>query len=202
MFRRSLDMLPLIHKNITVFVEAAARQLKSQRKGDQYGTLLAGCWCLASSKVATQAEADNMIGAYNWDEFLESSEVEDSEKALRAILEAKLSHKGEVFSVASVVDVAAGGSVEGLGLEGPTAMRLLRENGMNISGGRLLFQNDSNPLKKLVGDTPFAVDLRGQLLRIPGAVKVDPRRFAGSMLSRSVGIPLTMVIDNYSESPL
>jgi putative DNA primase/helicase len=201
MLRRALDLLPVIHKNITVFTEAAAKSMHSQRKGDQYGTLLAGCWCLSSSKVATPAEADAMISAYSWDEFLESSEVEDSEKALRAILEAKLSHKGEVFSVASVVDIAAGGAVDGLSLEGLTALRLLRDNGMNISAGRLLFQNDSNPLKKLVGDTPFAVDLRGQLLRIPGALKMEPRRFA-SGLSRSVGIPLDRVLADYIDSPI
>ena len=201
MLRRALDLLPTIHKNITVFIDAAAKAFGNQRKGDQYGTLLAGCWSMASSVIATPAQAAKMIADYDWNEFLEPGEVEDSEKALRAILEAKLSHKGDVFSVANVVDVAAGGSVEGLTLEGLTALRLLRENGMNISAGKLLFQNDSTALRKLAGDTPFAVDLRGQLLRVPGAVKMEPRRFAGGSLSRSVGIPLTLILGEADDEP-
>lgn len=196
LLRRAIDLMPVcLHQNIDVFITAAAKAFGSQRKGDQYGTLLAGCWCMASSKVATPAEADAMIASYDWNEFLEPGEVDDSEKALRAIMEAKIAHKGDVYSVATVVTVASNIPVDGVTLDAVTALRLMRDNGMNISAGRILFQNDSTALRKLVADTPFAVDLRGQLLRVPGAMKMEPRRFAGGSLHRSVGVPLHLVVN-------
>lgn len=202
LLRRAIELLPVcVHQNIAVFIAAAAKAFGSQRKGDQYGTLLAGCWCMASSKVATPAEADAMIASYDWNEFLEPGEVDDSEKALRAIMEAKIAHKGDVYSVATVVTVASNIPVDGVTLDAVTALRLMRDNGMNISAGRILFQNDSTALRKLVADTPFAVDLRGQLLRVPGAMKMEPRRFAGGSLHRSVGVPLHLVV-NMDEPPI
>ena len=202
MLRRALDLLPIIHKNITVFIGAASTAFGNQRMGDQYGTLLAGCWSMASSVVATPEQAAAMIASYEWGEFLEPGEMDDSEKALRSIMEAKLSHKGEVFSVATVVDVAAGGSVEGMGIDQLTALRLMRDNGMTLSAGKILFQNDSTALRKLAGDTPFAIDLRGQLLRIPGAMKMEPRRFAGGTLSRSIGLPLASILGENDQPPI
>ena len=38
----------------------------TQRLGDQYGTLLAGAWCLTSSVVASETDALAMIDSYDW----------------------------------------------------------------------------------------------------------------------------------------
>ena len=58
---RSLGMLPTILANVEVFCKAAALRFGTQRLGDQYGTLLAGAWCLTSGAVATEADALAMI---------------------------------------------------------------------------------------------------------------------------------------------
>lgn len=202
MMRRGILMLPTVHENIAVFIKVAAKKFGTQRLGDQYGTLLAGCWSMVRSEVATPEQAEAMIDSYEWVEFTEGGEVDDSEKALRAILEAKIMHKGDAISVGSIVNMANGGYIEGLTLDAAIAKRLMRDNGMNFSKDYLVFQNGSKALHKMVADTPFAADLSGQLLRVPSAKKFTGCRF-GATMARAVGVPLSMVIyQDSSEPPL
>lgn len=198
--RRSINLLPIMHQNVAVFVKVAAKKFGTQRMGDQYGTLLAACWNQYRSDVATPEQASEMIDAYEWGEFTEGGEVDDSEKALRAILESKITYKGDAISVSAMVTIAQDGIVDGLTLDAAVARRLLRDNGMNFQKGLLLFQNGSKALHKMVSDTPFAADLSGQLLRVPGAKKVAGCRF-GATMARAVGIPLALVVHPNTDEP-
>lgn len=204
MLRRAIDMLPVIQQNITVFVEAAAKRFKSQRQGDQYGTMLAGAWSLCNSAVATTEQAWAMIEDYDWDEFIDGSDVEDSEKALQAVMEAKVSQKGESISIGSIVSVAAGRAVSGLVLETDVAARILRESGMKIVGSELVFRNNSTALKALVQGSRFEADLKGQLLRLKGAsVTKKAVRFGsgGGDVQRGVSVPLALILGGDDEGP-
>lgn len=196
LLRRAIDMLPVIQQNVTVFVDVAARHFGTQRMGDQYGTMLAGAWSLTNSKVATEADAQAMIDAYSWDEFIDGVEVDDSDKALQAILEAKLSYKGDHISIGSVILVASGRSVGGLTLEPDVAARILQETGMKIMDKSLVFRNNSTALKALVSGTRFETDLKGQLLRIKGAsvTKKSVRFGAGGNVQRGVAVPLAPIL--------
>ena len=204
MLKRAVGMLPTIQANINVFTDVAAQVLGTQRMGDQYGTMLAGCWSLISSAVATPEDARKMLQAYEWDEFLDGTETDDSEKALQAIMEAKIGLKGDHFAVGSIVAIANGGFVDGVGLDVETAARLLRENGMRILGSSLVFRNGSLALRKLLEGTRFEVDIKGQLLRIPGA-KITQKsvRFgsSGSDVQRGVEIPLSYILGD-DEPPI
>lgn len=200
MLRRAIDMLPVIQQNIVVFIDQAAAKFGTQRLGDQYGTMLAGAWSLTRSKVATPAEARAMIDAYDWSEFTEGSDVDDPEKAMVALLESKISHKGEIMSVGSLVSIAAGGAVDGLTIDDKVALRLMRDHGMTIIEGFLVFQNGSEALRKLVSGTKFESDIRSQLLRLPSAKRFGSTRFAPGVVQRGVGVPLSLVTD--SEPPI
>lgn len=191
---RALHLLPTILENVKVFGDAATIKFGTRRMGDQFGTLMAGAWSLCSTEVATLEQAAKAIDSYEWAEYIENREVDDPEKALRAIMEAKIHHKGEQVAIGTLVTLAAGELVDGLVIEQKVAKRVLVENGMQIASGHLLFENGSTSLKKLIADTSYESDLRGQLLRLPGAKRFDPRRFATGAQSRSVGIPLSMVV--------
>lgn len=201
MLRRAINMLPVIQANIAVFIEAAAKKFGTQRMGDQYGTMVAGAWSLCRQDVATPEQAMATLDSYNWSEFTEGGETDDPEKALQCILEAKIMHKGESMSVASLIRAAAGEVVDGLTLDQKVAIRMLGETGMRIEKGKwLAFQDGSQALRHLLSGTQFEVDVRGQLLRIQGAQKLPAIRFP-SKVSRAVGIPLELVADGLT-SPL
>ena len=101
-----------------------------------------------------------------------------------------------------LIAVAGGGTVDGLVLDDKLALRILRDHGMNISGGYLVFQNGSVALRKLVSGTQFENDVRGQLLRITGAKRFEAKRFAPGVVSRCVGIPMVMLRDDDNEPPI
>ena len=194
LFRRSLDLLPITQENIRVFSEAAARKFGSQRDGDQYGTLLAGCWSLSSSKVATIDQAERMIDAFDWGEYRENAETDESTKALAALLEREISlPKGGRSSVYQLAMIAAQNVYAEPGEMGyREANAVLQNHGMKVVGDDLILSNNSTALTNMMKDTPFAADIRGQLLRVQGVRRLEKTvRFAG-ISTRSIAIPISI----------
>lgn len=194
LFRRSLELLPITQKNVAVFVDAAARKFGSVREGDQYGTLLAGCWSLMSSEVATPEQAAALIDSYDWDEYRENLEVDESTKALAALLEAPVRLRGgDTATVYEIVLVAADRGAHGVPILKADAEAILQRHGMRIIDGNLLLSNNSQALGDLLKHTPYAADWRGQLLRVAGVTRHQRSvRFSGSV-SKCIAIPLGII---------
>lgn len=200
LFRRSLDLLPITRKNIDLFTEVAAQRFGSQREGDQYGTLLAGAWSLISRDLATYADAENLIDQYDWSEHLETAEEDGASKAYAALMEAHIRLQGgNVVTVYELARAALGKPTESIEMQSSSADAMLQRYGMRIREGRLLISNRSDQPKKLMAGTSFEADLRGVLLRYPGADRYDNRtqRFNGQE-SKCISLPIA-VEDDYSD---
>jgi putative DNA primase/helicase len=183
LFRRSLDMLPTILKNIEVFKAAAARVFKSQRAGDQYGTLLAGCWALINQKEATTADAEYLINAYEWKEHVDDSENDEAQNALAGLLESHIRGPRSIdFTVYEALSAATNRYTKDLELDPAVAAAMLGRHGMKVEGKYLILSNASNELRSLMENTSFKADWRGVLLRLPGADRNDnkPVRMNGA----------------------
>lgn len=192
LFRRSLDLLPVTQQNVRIFSEAAARKFGSQRDGDQYGTLLAGCWSLMSSKEATPEQAERMIDAFDWAEYRENAESDESTKALAALLEREIAlPKGGRASVYQLAMLASQNTyAEPGGMDYRDANNILQNYGMKVVGDDLILSNNSTSLTNLMRETPFAADIRGQLLRVKGVRRYEKAvRFSG-VVSKSIAIPI------------
>lgn len=200
---RSLGMLPTILANVEVFCKAAALRFGTQRLGDQYGTLLAGAWCLTSGAVATEADALAMIDSYDWSEHKDGGDgLDDPAKALASVMEAKIRVSNTDITVYEMLAAASGRAVGSGTLEVDTCVDVLRRNGIRIKGGEALFGTGSKSLKKLVEDTAYATDIRGQLLRVQGANVANNAtfKFAG-VTSKVVAIPLSLILGD-DEPPI
>jgi putative DNA primase/helicase len=199
LLRRGLNLLPIIRQNIRIFTEVAARQFGSQREGDQYGTLLAGAWSLVCDKVVTHEQAAALIDDYDWSEHRDTSEADESERALSALMESTLPHLGTHYTVHEILREAArdpGDSGDGfINIGRPQAEAVLARAGMRVIGTQLLLSNQSQQLREQLKGTPFAADMRGLLLRLPGASRNDqkPVRFSG-VLSKCIAIPLAPLL--------
>ncbi|MGN8097688.1 PriCT-2 domain-containing protein [Methylobacterium sp. 22177] len=210
MFARALKMLPVIRESAAVISRVAGKHFGRQRDGDQFGTLLAGAWCLQKDKAPTEAEAKVLIEGQDWASLGAgaSVQVNDSRQALDAILSSPVRVDQRTFSVAQLIEVAAGGAMAGTGSlpAFDQAVHSLGLHGIRISEGedprRLMFAMARRELVKLVEGTDFETDLIGRLARLPGAWKskvkkpgeVGPpekARFAGAT-SRYVSIPLSL----------
>jgi putative DNA primase/helicase len=210
LMRRAIDQLPLTLQNIDVFAAAAAEHFGSQREGDQYGAMLAGAWSLIRNRLATDQDARDLIGRYDWTDYTIDAETEGSDKALGALLGAKVRIDGaRDVTIYELVAAAAERPEEGMDWTPKKADQALKRYGMSVAwtgpshrGGvylpfnaKLLVSNTSEECRKLVERTSFAADLRGQLLRVPGAkMHVSVVSFLG-VKSRCVEIPMPYVLD-------
>lgn len=200
---RSLAMLPSIMESITVFTRAAAKHFGTQRQGDQYGTLLAGCWCLTRSHVPNEEEALELIDSYNWSEHVEDNDQDDAQKALSSILNAKIRLGGSLGDLSMFELIREATSEYRLDVVSQdNASAALMRHGVRLDkdSGMLLFGTGVPNLKTLLEHTPYATDIRGQLLRLSGATKWEDRavRFLGS-ISKCVAVPLALVMDGTPE---
>lgn len=197
LFTRSLGLLPTTLKNITTFVDAASRKFGSVREGDQYGTLLAGCWSLMNSRLATPDEASAMIESFEWEEFRENIEVDESTKALGALLEAQIRIGGGTGSatVYEIVRASTGAATAGVALVQSDAEATLSRYGMRVVGDDLLLSNNSHSLVELLHGTPYGADWRGQLLRVPGVRRHDKAVRFNGQASKCVAVPLGSIMD-------
>lgn len=197
LFRRALDLLPVTLKNIKTFVDAASRHFGSVREGDQYGTLLAGCWSLTSSELATPSEAAAMIASFDWSEYRENLEMEESTKALSGLMEAQLrTPAGVSLTVFEVVSAAAGAEASNV-LTAGDADKLLQRYGMRAEPkeGVLLLSNTSQALTDLLKSTPYAADLRGQLLRVAGVARWPKTVRFNGIGSKCISVPLDTILE-------
>lgn len=197
LLKRAIDLLPTTLKNIEVFTDVAAQLFGSQRDGDQYGTLIAGAWSLISDDVATPAQAEAMIKEYDWSEHLEGADEDESSRALAALMEGKIRISGVEITVYELVCEASGIQTEAVDMGARKADAILQRHGMRVKDGYLIISNTSNEVRRLVADTPFAADLRGMLLRVPGADRNlnKPLKFNG-VQSKCIRVPIGPLIND------
>lgn len=202
LMRRSLNLLPITLQNVRVFSDAAADRFGRQRDGDQLGTLLAGAWSLISSQVATREQAIEMIDRYDWSEHREMADNNEAQKVLQALLEAHIRvDRGIEVTVFELVSAAAGRQADTLEMSADTANGFLQRYGLKVRNGQLLASNTSTELRRLMAGTGFEADLRGALLRVPGATKGElgkdgkpkAEKFNG-IASKVVALPLRPIV--------
>lgn len=205
---RALGMLPVIHHNIEVFTKVGARHFGTQRDGDQFGTLIAGAWSLISDKPVEEFEALHLLRKFDFNEHTEDHDQDDAQKALQAVLSAKIRMPGNIGELSVFELVRETSPHHRLGaVEQVVAEATLKRHGIisNVAGGFLLFSNTSPNLAKLVERTQFSTDLKGQLLRIPGAVRYQKLVSFNGDKARCVSIPLEPILGEISymdDSPI
>jgi len=195
MFARSLVMLPTVLKNIEVFRVSAAKFFGTVREGDQYGTLLAGCWSLCEDREATEQDAIDMINKLDWSEYKDNAEDTESKKTLSSILESKIKIPHGEASLYEVVNIAINGveMMQGIDLSQSEAHAVLQRHGMKLDDKGLLISNNTQSVTNMLRGSQYQSDWKGQILRIEGVSKYPkPVRFNG-IVSRCIHIDLSLL---------
>ena len=203
---RSVAQIPIIRDSVAAFRRAAANRFDSQRQADQYGTLLAGAWSLMNARVATEADAYQLIDANDWSEYREATEQSDEERCLQRILQHQVRVEverteisaGKVFSRNAVITRTVWELVQAVRSESEPAdipaeagEAHLGRIGLRVADDRLLVANTALGLQRILADTPWAHSWPTVLARIAGATKAGKVRFKGmANSSRAVSLPL------------
>ncbi len=152
---------------------------------------------MISSELATEDQAMDMIARYDWSEHSENSDADDSERALSALLESHVRIPGGVEITIYELLRAATSSGDIDNILPRAAQDQLQRYGMRISDNRLILSNTSLELKRLVAGTPYEADLRGMLLRLPGADRYNNKviKFNG-VASKCISLPLAPIFED------
>jgi putative DNA primase/helicase len=96
LFARTVLRLDTLLANIATFGKIVAMALGSQRRGQQYGPLLAGRYLLESTEVVSETRAGDFFASFDWRDHFEldaaghEAVVSDSARLLRLILQANV----------------------------------------------------------------------------------------------------------------
>lgn len=203
LFTRSIRLLPVILEAVKVFGAQAAKFFGNQRDGDQFGTLLAGAWCLKRDSVPTAEEALDMIQSYDWREHNEETKTDDAMEALTALMGLSLrANGGGEYTVYELVNkIRKGHQGEG-DAQGDGVHMLIREcdnllqrYGIRVSQGQILVDAASDKLCHLLRHTQYSGDLRGYLKRVPGVTVWPKTARIHGVPRRVMAVPLTLIAD-------
>lgn len=212
-FARAMKMLRVVRESAKVFASVAGQHFGRQRDGDQFGTLMAGAWCMQKSYVPSEWEAMVMIRGCDWAALGAGVSVDgnDARVALNAILSSHIKVDNRPYSVGQLLEIifASPPTNHSGGLPSyEMATHALTLHGIRLSEGesprRLLFSMNCRELVVLVEGTDFETDLIGRLARLPSAWKskvkkkgepgpVEKVRFAGAP-TRYVSVALDVVL--------
>jgi putative DNA primase/helicase len=217
-FARAIRLLPVITQSVKVFSRVAGQALGRQRDGDQFGTLMAGAWCLTNDAVPSEVDAMKFLSQYDLSVFGagDSDDFDDSQAALDVVLGAVVSNglpAGIRATVAQLIDHAVNGVQTSYGVTPSEAANALAMHGIRQAPkGRkmILFAKNHQELVGLVRNTDFEVALTDRLGRLPGAVhSKQGSKAAGDLpekadfaknLRRYVAVPFAFCLSMPEES--
>lgn len=201
---RSVKMADVIRQNIRTLVRVAAREFKSQRLGDQYGTLLAGAATLMYDHPITEEGALKFIRLFDWSTYHEAANEDESSDALTGIMQVQVRceiERGSVMLTAGeLVSIVADNTTRD-GVSPSDASGHLGRMGLKVKRGivgkdaGLLVANKSEQLAKALRGQPWAADWRSYLRRLPGAKPHSvPITFTPGYSARATFIPIEQVL--------
>jgi putative DNA primase/helicase len=191
MIRRTIEHLPTLLHNAEVFSDAAADVLCDRRAADQIGAMLAGLFLLTSTKKIVQDQAEDWIRKNDWTSHTAVAEQSDPERLITYISTQTVRYKMADLSIGELISRALGdqSSFDQYQPIEDDACKFLRSMGIWVRNEGVLFANKSPPLDRLLRDTPW-VSWSRSMNDIPGATKVEERKFATGLKSRGVLVPL------------
>lgn len=171
LFARTAGMIGVIQHNIEVFRKAAHKYFGIARHADQYGTLLAGAYSLASDCKIKEDSALRYIASFDWSSYTDDTETDEASAALSAILQIPLKVEGDgthkTRSVGEWIDyVRLNKSDRDDLLTSHHADEALRRIGVRCRAADFVVSNQSKFLEQQLRDQPWGMNWGRYLKRI------------------------------------
>ena len=204
---RALQMAPVVQECINIFSAAVADKLDGNRRhGDQYGTLLAGYWCLYNTEALNPEMAREIVDRIHFDDYVERSAAPDASRCLDQLLDATIIEKGSSVAVRTLVGLAAGYWSSGVDISADRAKQMLQERGMTVTklgnkGQFFAVIRDGSSIGTLLRGTPFESDWQSHLPRVEGYEALPATSFGRGSKNRAHGFPLNQIVSAPNDEP-
>lgn len=201
---RTVSLLPTILKNAHTFSNAAAAFLGEQRTGDQLGALLAGAYSLFSDAEISFDDAKKWVSDKDWSEERNLSGTRDEISLLAHIMDHLVTVEGfdgKKFerTIGELVTIASGFTT-GIGVTLADAEDKLNRIGIKTKVNPsmndevyIYISNSAKAVQAILKDSAWSKNHHKILLRLPRAVEKDSMRFGSGVVTRAVGIPLSVL---------
>lgn len=195
---RSLKNMDVLQGNIDSFVKAATKVFKSRRIADQVGTMLAGTYLCYSTSSISPEEAEKWIKEKDWSDHTTINNKSDPQRLLDKICTHGLIVPTRALqlrpTIGELIVKASGGGDETDPITQDIANKELRKIGILCQDfDSVTISNNSNPLKKILQDTPWHSDWGRPLKELPDAVSTDNIFFSPGIKARATKIPIDLV---------
>lgn len=197
---RTVSLLPVILKNSENFSAAVAIHLKSQRLGDQIGTLLAGAYSLTEENEVTVEEALEFIKLMNWNEEQGLEENKDELELFYYIMESLLQVESDYNgrqerSIGELCQICFG-EFDKL-IDAKEAKTKLARHGIRCEfnpAREIWISNTSKFIKYILKDTRWNGAHGTILKRLEGAYPIPHTvRFGAVEQTRAVAVPASLL---------
>lgn len=197
LFARTVENLPTLLHNIDVFRFAATRALGGARAGDQIGPLIAGAFSLTSTKKVDEAFAAKWIEGQDWQWRDADADIPEHEKFLATVLTMRLRYDKDGMARESDIASLIGAASRKDGMNWAESVDGLRQIGVKVEGGRVIFANNSPKLASMLRDTVWS-EWRRLLSKFEGADNCENKtiRFGKGLSGKATSIPLWHVLDD------
>lgn len=188
---RTIKNLEVLLHNIEVFRFAAAKALGDARSGDQLGPLIAGAFSLTSDRKVDEDFASAWIAKQDWQWRDADVDIPEHEKFLATVLTMRLRYDregmGRESDIGSMVVAASNPS----SMTHIDAVDGLKQIGVKVEGGRIIFANSSPKLSHMLKDTVWS-DWKRILMKFEGADNCGNKsvRFGNGINTKATSIPL------------
>lgn len=199
MFSRSVENMESLQYNCGVFVEAANMHFKNRRTADQIGVLLAGAYMCHSANKIDRAEALEWISRNEWDDHTAINAKSDAERLMSRIA----SHRVRIQTDTGVLDITIGEAIISASHADPTAaynlhstvcLHELKRTGITIQGEDMIFANNSNPMRRILKDSPWESSWARTLSEFDGSEKLPTMYFSPGIKGRAVSVPIEFIM--------
>lgn len=194
---RTRNMMPTILLNSKTFSNAVAYVIGNRRIGDQVGGMLAGAYSLSFDTVITYDEAIEWVKARDWDEERGLELTRDENRLFGKIMSHIVRVDGADFgsrerTIGDLIMIASGRKHDHM-VPSEYAEARLNRLGIKIKDEHLWIANNSDPINNVLQNTGWSNNYHKILDRLPGAEKIDARRYNSGLTARGVSLPLDIM---------
>lgn len=197
MIKRTLVHFDALMANSATFTKHAANILGSKRDGDVVGPMLAGAYLLHSERVLTDDDAMAWMEKQDWSWHGEDKDISDSEKLVQHIMTSRVRYDVDGMSRESSIGEMVWRSWRKDAIGSDAATMGLRQYGLMVKGNELLVANSSQPLRKILDNTPW-VSWKRTLGDHNGAHNYGnkPVYFMAGLSGKVTAIPIAGLVDD------
>ena len=191
---RCINLLPVIRANAETFSKVLVNHVGDSRLGQQLGTLLGASQTLKDPEPISAEAATILVERLDFSEYIQPTEDRDEIRLLNHLLQQQPMAPRQELAIGELIAAVAGApSDDSLGHNARESLKRLGIR-VQIEDQIIMIANNHVELARMLHGTPWAVEWRRVLQRLPGASAAKTSvRFSSGVKERATAVPFSAI---------